>query len=93
MEGGQQPIWEELHNKLPWHLTDEQKKSRMKMWKEFDVNGNGILSLAEIERGMKEVVKIPELFDLKPVITKAFNTARNKSKSTAQKSYDADDYI
>ena len=53
------------------------------MWKEFDVNGNGILSLAEIERGMKEVVKIPELFDLKPVITKAFNTARNKSKSTA----------
>jgi hypothetical protein len=36
------------------------------------MNGNGYLSLAEVDKGLRDVVKIPMLFDVKPVIMRAF---------------------
>jgi hypothetical protein len=60
------------------------------MWKKFDGNGNGYLSLAEVDGGMRDVVKLPVLFDLKPVIMRAFMSAKNKVKS---KSKVGDDYV
>jgi len=38
----------------------------------MDLNGNGILSLAEVDKGMRDVIKLPILFDLKPVLMRAF---------------------
>ena len=54
------------------------------------MNGNGFLSLAEVDKGLRDVVKVPEIFDLKPVIIRAFNAAKNYSKS---KSKYGDDYV
>jgi Ca2+-binding EF-hand superfamily protein len=65
-------IWDELHDKLPWHKTPEQLQMRIKIWKSIDVNGNGILSLAEVDKAMRDVIKLPALFALKPVIMRAF---------------------
>jgi Ca2+-binding EF-hand superfamily protein len=48
------------------------------------MNGNGYLSLAEVDRGLLEVVRIPQLFNVKPVIIKAFQASKNKVKSTNQ---------
>ena len=56
MDGGHNPIWDELHDKLPWHLTEEQRQKRIKIWSSIDVNNNGILSLAEVDKGMRDVV-------------------------------------
>ncbi len=56
MEGGDNPIWEELREKLPWHLNEEEKQMRIKIWNSIDVNNNGILSLAEVHKGMRDVV-------------------------------------
>ena len=45
---------------------------RKKQWSGMDVNGNGYLSLAEVDKGMRDVVQLPELFNLKPVLMRAF---------------------
>ena len=83
-------IWEELSEKLPWHLTPEDKAKREKIWGSFDVNGNGIISLAEVDKGMRDVVRLPTLFSLKPVLMRAFTAAKNKVKS---KHTNGDDYV
>jgi hypothetical protein len=36
------------------------------------MNGNGYLSLAEVDKGMRDVVQLPILFQLKPVLMRAF---------------------
>ena len=56
----------------------------------MDVNGNGYMSLAEIDKGMRDVVRLPELFDLKPVLMRAFMAAKNTVKS---KNKYGDDYV
>ena len=56
----------------------------------MDVNGNGIMSLAEVDKGMRDVVKLPILFELKPVLMRAFMAAKTMVK--AKKNID-DDYI
>lgn len=53
----------------------------MKIWEGFDVNGNGYLSLAEVDKGMRDVLQLPELFELKPVLMRAFQAAKAKLKS------------
>jgi hypothetical protein len=47
----------------------------------IDGNSNGILSLAEVDKGVRDILMLPELFDLKPVIMRAFQTAKKSSRS------------
>ena len=49
-------IWKTLEAKLPWRNTSEHKAKRDQYWTGFDVNGNGYLSLAEIDKGITDVV-------------------------------------
>lgn len=56
----------------------------------MDVNGNGYMSLAEIDKGLRDVVQIPAMFNLKPVIMRAYQTARSVSPAKTKHS---DDYI
>ena len=83
-------IWDELRVKLPWHKTPEDLARRKTMWNSFDVNGNGYLSLAEVDKGMRDVVRLPALFALKPVLIRAFTEAKTIVKS---KNKHSDDYI
>jgi len=52
-------IWAELKAKLPWEKTAEGKEARIKLWRQIDMNGNGLLSLAEVQKGMRDVVLLP----------------------------------
>jgi hypothetical protein len=83
-------IWKELQEKLPWRNTPEDKANRDQIWSAFDMNGNGYLSLAEVDKGMRDVVQLPTLFAAKPVLMRAFTAAKSMVKS---KSQIADDYI
>jgi len=56
----------------------------------MDVNGNGFLSLAEVDKGIRDVINLPVLFALKPVIMRAFQAAKTSVKS---KSKHDDDFI
>lgn len=83
-------IWEELKVKLPFEDTPEAEAARNKYWGLIDVNSNGYLSLAEIDKGLRDVIQIPTLFDLKPVIIRSFNAAKKALKA---KSSHGDDYV
>lgn len=63
--------------KLPTSKTDEAHiKLRKQYWKDFD-NGNGYISLAEAEKGIRDYVKIDNLNESKPAIMRAFQFAKN----------------
>ena len=56
------------------------------------MNGNGLCSLAEIDKGLRDAIGIAELFDAKPAIIRAFNFAKNYCPAKpGQKNLD--DYI
>lgn len=40
--------WDSLFVKLPYERNDEDKEKRKELFKKFDPNGNGYLSLAEV---------------------------------------------
>ena len=65
-------VWDELREKLPWHKTPEELERRKKLWKDFDANGNGYLSLAEVDKGIRDALQSDALFDAKPAIMRAF---------------------
>ena len=54
----------------------------------MDMNGNGFISLAEFDRGIQDVLNIPEIFKQKKVIIRAFTSAKNKIKGKAKQSGD-----
>ena len=72
MQSKHHAVFEELKEKLPWHLTPEHLARRKALWKGVDNNGNGYVSLAELDWAMLNVIRIPSLFDTKPVLMRAF---------------------
>jgi len=56
----------------------------------MDVNGNGYLSLSEVDIGCRDCLKLPMMFELKPVLKRAFITAKTKMKARSKVS---DDYV
>lgn len=83
--------WVAINAKLPHKKTAEEKAARKMMFQQFDPNGNGILSLAEVDKAMRDVLNMGELFDAKPAIMRAFQIAKNCTKSSRGKQ--GDDYI
>ena len=73
--------WAAVTKKLPSEKTDEGKAARKKMFNEFDPNGNGILSLAEVDKAVRDVLNLDAVFDAKPAIMRAFQIAKNCTKS------------
>lgn len=67
--------------KIPITDSAEDKATRKKLFRGFDVNGNFNLSLAEIDKGIRDVLELPELFDSKPVIMRAYQASKDKVKS------------
>ncbi|CAM6098372.1 unnamed protein product [Calypogeia fissa] len=80
--------WAEIKAKLPSDKTPEAKAVRSKLFHQFDPNGNGYLSLAEIDRGVRDVMGLEDVYEAKPAIMRAFAAAKNAGKSTAK--YGAD---
>lgn len=71
------PDWEGIAASLPYQKNAAQKQRRQEIWDEMDVNGNGYLSLAEIDKGLRDTLKADDIFDAKPVIMRAFQAAKN----------------
>ena len=74
-------LFNELDAKLPWQQSQEEMERRRQLWGQFDQNGNGYLSLTEVEKAMDDIVDLPCVLDTRPVIHNAFNAAKAKSKS------------
>ena len=67
---------------IPIDSSAESIAARKKIFRDFDVNGNAWLSLAEIDKGLRDVLEMPELFDAKPVIMRAYQASLKKVRST-----------
>jgi len=67
--------WAALDAKLPTERTDDEKAQRADLFRRFDPNGNRILSLAEVDKGLTDLGVTPEPFN-KKVILRAFQAAK-----------------
>jgi Ca2+-binding EF-hand superfamily protein len=56
--------------------TDEEMAKRAEIFAAFDPNGNGYLSLAEIDKGCRDVLGLYELFEAKKAIMRAYQAAK-----------------
>jgi len=79
-----------INEKLPSNNSPGAIELINYYWPRFDCNGNGYLSLAEVDKGIRDVIRLPELFKMKPVIIKAFNMAKTKLKAVTKY---GDDYV
>jgi len=59
----------------------------------IDPNGNGYLSLAEVDKGCKDVLGLYEIFDAKPVIMRAFQAAKSANDKKNKAGSHGPDYI
>ena len=76
--------WDSLISKMPIKKTLEDRKKRKELWNKIDINGNNFVSLAEFDKGIRDVLNLPDIFKLKKVILRAFKAAKNKVKSSSK---------
>lgn len=74
--GVKQVNWTKIKAMLPYDRSPESVEERKKLWGQIDMNGNGYVSLAEVDKGLRDVFQIDEIFNCKPVIIRAFNAAK-----------------
>lgn len=79
-----------IQEKLPIENTEEEKTKRSELFQQFDPNGNGYLSLAEIDKGCRDVLGLYELFECKKVIMRAYQAAKQIHNGKSSTSIGAD---
>ena len=82
--------WDSLLSSLPIKKTAEDRKKRKELWNQMDMNGNNYISLAEFDKGLRDVLKLPDIFKLKKVSLRAFLAAKTAVKSSSKY---GDDYV
>ncbi|MHA7927728.1 MAG: EF-hand domain-containing protein, partial [Marinobacter sp.] len=87
--------WDKINSKLPTDKTDEQKAKRKELFYQFDPNGNGYLSLAEVDRGCRDVLGLYEIFNCKKVIMRAYQAAKGANNEKTRLTGDklGQDYV
>ena len=71
-------IIETVSNRLPDSSHPKYKEKMDHYWAEFDRNKSGYLNLAEVERGIRCVMKLPDVFPLEKMLKKAFKASKSK---------------
>jgi len=77
-----------LEAQLPTGHDHESRAARSKLFSRFDINGNAIISLAEVDRGLKQVLELAGIKDCTPAINRAFHAARDIAPPVASFSSD-----
>ena len=76
--------WESIREKLPYGRDPESLARRNKIWSSVDVNGNGYVSLAEVDKGLRDVLQLDAIFNCKKAIMRAFQASKNSVKTKSQ---------
>merc|ERR1711962_1749986 len=82
--------WERINSRLPYLRNEEDKKRRKNMGEAIDINGNGYVSLAEITKGVRDVIGVDDLFDSRPAINRSFHHCRKLSKRISKEEFTSD---
>eukprot|EP01062_Namystynia_karyoxenos_P074152 TRINITY_DN709_c1_g2_i1.p1 TRINITY_DN709_c1_g2~~TRINITY_DN709_c1_g2_i1.p1 ORF type:complete len:216 (+),score=107.14 TRINITY_DN709_c1_g2_i1:88-648(+) len=67
--------WDALAKKLPYGSNRADKEKRKQIFRSFDMNGNGYLSLAEVDKGVRDLGI--DFAECKPAIIRAFNRVKD----------------
>lgn len=84
--------WEAMREKLPRSRSAEDVARRKELWGEWDPNGNGILSLAEVDKGLRDIGLRDLTDDLPTIEIGAFNAAKAEGTKRGNTN-DKSDYI
>ena len=77
--------WDALSAKLPTERTEDAKAQRLELFRACDPNGNGYLSLAEVDKGLTEAGLMASSSSNRPtvlnkkVLMRAFQAAKSVS--------------
>ena len=82
--------WDAIREALPIQKTPEEFARRSEMWAAIDINGNGYVSLAELDKGVRDNMGQEALFDCKPALIRAHTAAKNKVKTKGEH---GEDYV
>eukprot|EP00670_Eutreptiella_braarudii_P007008 CAMPEP_0174286784 /NCGR_PEP_ID=MMETSP0809-20121228/12998_1 /TAXON_ID=73025 ORGANISM="Eutreptiella gymnastica-like, Strain CCMP1594" /NCGR_SAMPLE_ID=MMETSP0809 /ASSEMBLY_ACC=CAM_ASM_000658 /LENGTH=441 /DNA_ID=CAMNT_0015382983 /DNA_START=114 /DNA_END=1439 /DNA_ORIENTATION=+ len=74
--------WGLIAERLPYGRSQVEKDRRKELFNLIDVNGNGYISLAETDKGLRDILKLEEVFDCKPAIMRAFQAAKDVHKES-----------
>eukprot|EP00933_Yihiella_yeosuensis_P079178 TRINITY_DN9143_c2_g2_i1.p1 TRINITY_DN9143_c2_g2~~TRINITY_DN9143_c2_g2_i1.p1 ORF type:complete len:518 (+),score=121.07 TRINITY_DN9143_c2_g2_i1:57-1556(+) len=69
------PEVENMKGKLKWKDTPEEEAERAQLFQLMDINGNGYVSLAELDKALPDLMGCVALFNAKPAIIRAFMAA------------------
>ena len=84
---------DQIREKLPSGRTESDRLRRDTLFNEFDVNGNGYLSLADIDKGCRDVLGLHDtLFTSKKVLMRAYHASKSIASSNGSGSSN-DDYV
>ena len=72
--------WQKINENLPYARTPAGLRRRRGLWRALDVNDNGFLSLAEVTRGVRDVLALEEIFHCRPAVNAAFHHCRDIHK-------------
>eukprot|EP00930_Biecheleria_cincta_P087730 TRINITY_DN76969_c0_g1_i1.p1 TRINITY_DN76969_c0_g1~~TRINITY_DN76969_c0_g1_i1.p1 ORF type:complete len:526 (-),score=127.80 TRINITY_DN76969_c0_g1_i1:257-1834(-) len=67
-----------MQGKLKFRKTPEEDEARAELFRQADVNNNGMISLAELDKALPELFGCVALFNAKPAIIRAFLAATNR---------------
>ena len=67
--------------------------ARQKLWNAIDINANGFLSLAELDKGIRDTLKLESIFNAKPAIIRAFEYAKSYCPAKGKNKKYGDDYV
>jgi Ca2+-binding EF-hand superfamily protein len=84
--------WESLRKKLPF--AKDEKDRRDALFKQFDNNDNGFLSLAEVDKGARDILSLHTLTNgLAPILMRAHTKARSAATQNGDSSVDNADFV
>ena len=89
MESANEIDWSLVSKTLMYKNDEQSTEKRETLWKLFDTNNNGFLSLADVAKGLKDVFKVGLEYISKSPIHRAFQAANSSvhSKNTLGKEY------
>lgn len=78
--------WQDKIANLPVEKSEEQFQQRSKLFDGFDPNNNGYLSLAECDKGCRDILGMEKKDMPQPVILRAYMAARDVAQKDGNRS-------
>ena len=72
--------WFQIKNQIPFTDSQEDKINRDRLWRQVDINGNGLVSLAELDKALRDNLRCYQVYDCKPAIIRAWTISKDRTK-------------